>query len=205
MCYYYGKGSDYLICALDNLSPKELKLIKKHAVERIFSENETIFDIGDKPEFLYLLLKGEVYICDTSLEGHRTIVTIISEINDCFGEVYLYNEMPYTYYAVAAKEAKIMCIPKQYLVQFPQFSYNMNKILASKAFKLSQKLQLLLKDSLQDKILEYLEKHQSVELKRYELADYLGVSRPALSKAIYQMVDKELIEIGEHGKLILKR
>ena len=55
------------------------------------------------------------------------------------------------------------------------------------------------RDSLREKIMEYMQQHPDVLLKRHELASFLGVSRPALSRELYRMVDDGLLVLDEHG------
>ena len=52
---------------------------------------------------------------------------------------------------------------------------------------------------LKEKIIEYINQQPGITLKRHEMASYLGVSRPALSKELYRMVDEGLLIIDEDG------
>lgn len=184
---------------LDHLSEEEIEKLYALSTMKTFKKQEIIFHKNDLPQYLYVLLEGQIYVCDDTLEGSKNIMTIINNPMDCFGEVYLFMNMAYPFYAQARIPSKVLCIPRDVLSQFPQISNNMNVMLSQKAYVLSQKLQLLMKDSLKEKILEYMHQHTDVILKRHEMASYLGVSRPALSKELYRMVDEGLLEIDEDG------
>ena len=97
------------------------------------------------------------------------------------------------------KKSTVLMIPRSVLHRFPRISRNLNVMLSQKAYTLSQKLKLLMKDSLREKIMEYMQQHPDVLLKRHELASFLGVSRPALSRELYRMVDDGLLVLDEHG------
>lgn len=156
-----------------------------------FKKGESIFEIEDIPKYLYILLSGVVYVCENTLEGKRNIIAVFEERGECFGEVVLFLDAPYPYYTLMAQEGELLAIPKDFVLS--HMSKAMNKVLAKKAFNLSNKIQLLSKASLREKILHYLSSHPQTPLKRYELADFLGVSRPALSKEILAMIKEEMI------------
>lgn len=184
---------------LDHLTEKERTSLWKSSIEKTWERQELIFQKMDEPRYLYVLLQGQICVCDESEDGNRNILTIISEKEDCFGEVYLFMDMPYPFYAEAMKKSKVLMIPREVLREYGQISQNLNVMLSQKAYTLSQKLKLLMKDSLREKILEYIQQHGDVVLKRHEMASYLGVSRPALSKELYRMVDDGLLVIDENG------
>lgn len=164
-----------------------------------FKKGESIFEIEDIPKHLYILLSGVVYVCENTLEGKRNIIAVFEERGECFGEVVLFLDTPYPYYTLMAQEGELLAIPKDFVLS--HMSKAMNKVLAKKAFSLSNKIQLLSKASLREKILHYLSSHPQTPLKRYELADFLGVSRPALSKEILAMIKERIIEEDDRNRL----
>ena len=156
---------------LDQMKPEEVAELKAQSVTKTFQRREIIFHKEDTPKYLYVLLEGAVCVFDDTPDGTRNILTIIREPMDCFAVLH----------------------------RFPQISRNLNVMLSQKAYTLSQKLKLLMKDSLREKIMEYMQQHPDVLLKRHELASFLGVSRPALSRELYRMVDDGLLVLDEHG------
>lgn len=166
-----------------------------------FKKGESIFEMEDTPKYLYILLSGAVYVCENTLEGRRNIIAVFEERGECFGEVVLFLDAPYPYYTLMAQEGEVLAIPKDFVLEF--MSKAMNKVLAKKAFNLSNKIGILSKTSLREKILQYLHTHPNTVLKRYEMADFLGVSRPALSKEILAMIKEGvLFESGGHLKIL---
>lgn len=166
-----------------------------------FKKGESIFEMEDTPKYLYILLSGAVYVCENTLEGKRNIIAVFEERGECFGEVVLFLDAPYPYYTLMAQEGEVMAIPKDFVLEF--MSKAMNKVLAKKAFNLSNKIGILSKTSLREKILQYLHTHPNTTLKRYEMADFLGVSRPALSKEILAMIKEGVImEQNQYLKIL---
>lgn len=190
----------------DNLLNEDFNRILSKSIVREFDKHEIIFSKGSKPTYLFILLEGSVYICDDSIDGKRNILTIVNEKNDCFGEVYLFMNLDYPYYSIATTKVKVILIPKDVFLSEKVLTDRMNQFLAEKAYILSRKLQVLMKNSLREKILEVIKIKDVVYLKRYELAEYLGVSRPALSKEIYSLIDEGILELNEDGIInIIKR
>lgn len=189
------------VTILDDFTENELQQVYALSHKKVYEKNQLIFQAGDILEYLYILLNGQIGVQEDQEDGSRSIMTIISKKMDCFGEVYLLLEKPLPLSAMAMKRSEVLMIPKQVVEKLPKLSTNLNTILAYKAFRLSQKMKIMMKDSLRGKILTYLQQHPQVQLKRYELANYLGVSRPALSKEIAKMQDENMIYIDESGVL----
>lgn len=184
---------------LKNLSKEDLIKLYDLSKVKTFEKQDIIFLKEEHPQYLYVLLEGQVCVCDNTIDGTKNIMTIISEPNDCFGEVYMFLDMPFPFYAEAMKKSKVLMIPRTILIDFPQISENLNVMLSKKAYTLSQKMKILMKDSLKEKIIEYINQQPDVVLKRHEMASYLGVSRPALSKELYRMVDEGLLFLDDEG------
>ena len=176
-----------------------MKKLYAMSIVKSFERQDVVFHKEEHPQYLYVLLEGQICICDNTIDGTKNIMTIISEPNDCLGEVYLFLDMPFPFYAEAMKKSKVLLIPRSILSDFPQISANLNVMLSKKAYTLSQKMKILMKDSLKEKIIEYINQQPGITLKRHEMASYLGVSRPALSKELYRMVDEGLLIIDEDG------
>ena len=154
---------------LDQMTPGEVAELKAQSATKTFQRREIIFHKEDTPKYLYVLLEGAVCVFDDTPDGTRNILTIIREPMDCFAEVYLFIDERLPFSAEAMKKSTVLMIPRSVLHQFPQISQNLNVLLSQKAYTLSQ------------------------------LASYLGVSRPALSRELYRMVDEGLLVLDEHG------
>lgn len=152
---------------LDQMKPEEVAELKAQSVTKTFQRREIIFHKEDTPKYLYVLLEGAVCVFDDTPDGTRNILTIIREPMDCFAEVYLFINEKLPFSAEAMKKSTVLMIPRSVLHRFPQISRNLNVMLSQKAYTLSQKLKLLMKDSLREKIMEYMQQHPDVLLKRH--------------------------------------
>lgn len=183
------------------------------AVQKNYRKNEVIFSQDDPPSALYVLCKGSVAVCKDSADGKRYIVTTIEE-HDVFGEVFLFlNNIEYSYYVVATQDSQVLEIPKSYFDHsctkqcnhHPKIVSNLLSILAHKAYFLNQKVQLLASGSLRQKLIRYLlglprktanENIVLLSMNREELADYLNVARPSLSRELMKLVKEGLISVA---------
>ena len=182
-----------------------------------YEKEQHIFMIQDEPNKLFILVEGSINICRDSIDGKRNIITTINVPGDLFGEVFLFIEKnKYENYAVAATNAAVLKMPKEYLYNkctkncgfHTLLISNMLSILANKAFFLNQKLNIVSSQTLRQKICKLLLNNASPEgevlmkMNREELADFLNVARPSLSRELMKMQEDGLIEINKKKILI---
>lgn len=180
-------------------------------VIRRFGKNEMIFRQMDQSKFLYILLEGNVCVGKTSVNGKQTNIATFSVAGNIFGEVYLFMNRYYDVYCEALSSSRVLLLPKDFLYQPCQNAcshhtnmiYNLLHIMAGKTFYLNQKLRLVSAGTLRQKIatflLDQLTNSNVVRLtmNRDQLAQYLNVTRPSLSR--------ELIRMQEDGFIVVKR
>lgn len=205
-------------CALfANLNIEEIKacLTCSGSRKRQYSAGQQIFEQGQMSEVIYILASGRVSLCRDTLSGNRSLITTFESSGDIFGEVYAFLESTaYDFYAMASESCTIYEIPKRFLSQVCSNScsyhnkiiYNMLHILAGKNYNLNRKLQIMAGHNLRQKLIMYLlslyEGNEVVVFTatREELADYLGVSRPSISRELNNMQEDGLIQVA--GKRI---
>ncbi|WP_425538705.1 Crp/Fnr family transcriptional regulator [Microaceticoccus formicicus] len=212
-----------LNCKLFNgLSDDEFKLIELNSNLRVFDFNngENVFVAGDEPEFLFVLIEGSVTIEKTDINGKRTIVNTFTNRGTVFGEVYLYlRERSYDYTCHSIQASKVLAIPKEFIISlrtedFESYSIivqNMLEILSEKAFHLNQKLLIHSSFSLRQKISNYLLQVSGnsdiikLVFNREELAQYIGTTRPSLSRELMNMEEENIISVDKDTIHILNR
>lgn len=185
--------------ALQLLSPRQ-KQLKKDAF---------IFTAGDNATAVGIVLTGSAYVVQEDFWGNRTILANLSQ-GDLFGESFpfaLAKTLPVSVIAQTACTVLLLdckkmigsikedSVVQQTLIQ------NMLAILAQKNMMLTQKIELVTKRSIKEKVLAYLSMQalsakQStfiIPFNRQELADYLSVDRSALSSTLSKMRDEGLL------------
>lgn len=201
-----------------NLTKEEIDFFIKEnkGLRRSLKRGEEVFSQGEIPNYLFILEQGSVVVENISENGNRSIVNRFSKPGTVFGEVYLYlPERSYDYSCVCDVDSTILAIPKTALVMSgdnfknSKVVNNMLLILSQKAFYLNQKLLIQSGKTLREKLSRFFlsnSKESSLELEfnREELADFLGVTRPSISREIMNMKRDGLIDVVGN-KVILNK
>lgn len=175
-----------------------------------YKKNSYITLEGDPFTGLGVLLTGEAAVIKENMAGSRNIMAILRS-GDIFGEMIAFSgkrHWPATVFAQTDCSV-IFLLPDKITGKctnacegHAQLINNMLSILSEKALLLNRKVEYLSLGSMRGKISTYLlEQHQSTEknvfnlpLNRNDLADFLNVSRTALSREMGRMRDEGLIE-----------
>ncbi len=201
-----------------NLTKEEIDFFIKEnkCLRRSLKRGEGVFSQGEIPNYLFILEEGSVVVENISENGNRSIVNRFSKPGTVFGEVYLYlPERFYDYSCVCDVDSTILAIQKTALVMSgdnfknSKVINNMLLILSEKAFYLNQKLLIQSGKTLREKLSRFFlsnSKESSLELEfnREELADFLGVTRPSISREIMNMKRDGLIDVVGN-KVILNK
>ncbi len=205
----------------NSLTNEEIdEFFKKNNAEKIIlNKGEEVFVQGEKPEYLFILESGSVLVENMSSNGKRTIVNKFSESGTVFGEVYLYiHKNIYDYGCYTNEKSEIVRIPKKALM-FDEKSdgvkikiiNNILIILSQKAYYLNQKLLIAGSFSIREKLARFFlqqnnEKNKLVlQFSREELADFLGATRPSISRELMNMANDGLIEVNKNNIKINKK
>jgi len=176
-----------------------------------YKKESMVFTQFDEPKNLYVLLEGRVAICKDTVSGNRVVVNEFSSPGDVFAEVYLFlDKETYDYYAVTMEESVVLTLPKSFFFHtcknccnhHEKLIYNMLHILAAKAYFLNGKVALLSSGTLRQKIAAYLlslpmkDNVVTLPMKREQMASYLNVARPSLSRELLKMQEEGLIIVA---------
>ena len=198
---FSGISNKHLNIMLDCLKPK----IKK------YHQQETVADCGQPLAGIGIVARGEVALTKETRSGDRIIIDLLGR-GEIFGETIAFSDIktwPMT--IIAHKDCVVLFLPPGKLTgicsdicaSHDVLIRNMLQILSSKAIKLSNKIDILSLKNIRGKIssnlLEvYRQNNNSasiiVPMKRYELAEYLNVPRPSLSREMGLMRNEGIIE-----------
>lgn len=175
-----------------------------------FNKNECIVNAGESIDKFGLVLEGEVNVIKESAEGNRIIISVIKK-GDLFGEMLVFSSQKIWPVTVRVQSScKILFITNSDLIircgkncsWHISMVENFMKVMSDKALMLNKKVQYLSIKSIRGKISTYLlEQYKKnkgntivLPLKRNELADFLNVSRPSMSREICKMRDEGIID-----------
>jgi CRP/FNR family transcriptional regulator, dissimilatory nitrate respiration regulator len=196
---FHGIGSEELACMLGCLKPR----IKRY-------RNRDIIAVYGQPfDGVGIVLQGQVALTRDTSSGERVLMGVLGP-REVFGEMVAFSASriwPVT--VIAREECLVAFLPPDKIVgncpeMCPGHSRlinNMLGILSRKALDLNRKMEHLMARKLRGRISSYLldeSRRQGktvfrLPMKRHELADYLNMPRPSLSREMGLMRDEGLI------------
>lgn len=196
-----------------SITEAEMERILKcsKSVLKSYPAGKYIFEQGGMPSRLFLLLEGQVQICKDFTSGKRDVLYLV-EAGNVFGEIFLFGDRKHYWYdAVAVTDVKVLEMPWDFFYHFcsnacdhhKQLTQNMLEILSENNFKITRKLHIVSTSSLRERIaiwlIDAMDENSVVNLpmNREQLADFLGVARPSLSRELMRMQKDGLIEVNK--------
>ena len=196
---------------------------------RAFGRGERVFSESDRPDKIRILLSGEVTVAKDTPGGKRSVLAVIDRPGDMFGEIYAFRNLDsYGMYAECTESSRILSLDICVL-QIPvreevgrkqefrdmrdmetalKISSSLLQIFAEKAFQMNRRLRILGGTSIREKVARYLLDRQKggnrvAVMSREDLADYLNVTRPSLSREISAMIHDGILAACGHDLVIL--
>lgn len=182
---------------------------------RRYKKGEIILLTGDPINYIGLIISGGVKIIKEDIYGNITIITELS-VSEFFGEVLVcagIKNSPIT--VESSDETEILFINYRKIITtcasacsfHSKLIENMLGIIANKNLMLNQKIEILSKRTIRDKLLIFFgskrDKKFTIPYNREELAQYLCVDRSALSNELCKMRDEGLIKFRKNEFEIL--
>ena len=203
---FRGIGSESLNIMLDCLKP----------TVRQCKQREIIVAYGQPFQGIGIIASGKVALTKETYSGNRIIMGIL-ESSDIFGEMVAFSDNRIWPMSVIAQEDCILLfLPPDKIAgtcsnicaSHSTLIMNMLQILSNRASMLDKKIEHISAKNIRGRISSYLldtylqsgNKDFMLTMKRHELADYLNIPRPSLSREMGLMRDAGIIEFN--GSLI---
>lgn len=202
-------GNSKLFQDMDNEEIKKMLICLNPLINK-YEKNQIITREGDTFEYLGLLLEGKANVIKEKASGARIVMTMLHG-GDIFGEMAAFSEInkwPAT--VQCTEKSTVMFIPRINIIGecdkmcpwHRRLITNFIKIVSMKALMLSNKVEYLTIKSMRGKIAAFLmdeyKKNNSqsftIHLNRNELADFLNVSRPSMSRELIKMRNEGIID-----------
>ena len=186
-------------------------LYRLNAVKKSFAKDETVALAGLEAKRIFVVVSGRLRVYEKTARGHQIFVREI-----CAGEVLglwiLFTpEITCWPGTVVAAEPSVlisldMAVVRQMMEsaapEVARFSSNVSKILAREFFSAWRKMTVMNAPTIEAKIQMYLTELNNetgktgvvrVPFDRERMAEYFGVTRPALSRSLGRLRDRGLI------------
>nr|WP_307989019.1 Crp/Fnr family transcriptional regulator [uncultured Niameybacter sp.] len=184
-----------------------------------YEEQHIIIELESCVNEISVVIEGEVEIVKENRLGDRMIVGILGE-GQIFGEGIVCTKKRLSPVTVRTKtKAKIAVVPYEKIIMtcgercsfHKQLIQNMLYVLGEKNYHLNQKIDYLILKGMREKLALYLLEQSyregkasfSIGLNRNDLAEYLNVSRSAMSRELSRMKEEGLIDYYKNSFKII--
>jgi len=183
-------------------------LVCFHGQTRHYRSGDVILSYDGKNEQVGILESGAAVLERFDVHGGRNVLEEIRE-GEIFGESIAFSNTSGDAYSVRClKDAEVLFIPMGELTKrcenacacHSQVVSNLLTIVSSKVMRLSERVELLSRRSIRERILYYFSMHAkpgeefTLPCSLSSLADYLCVDRSAMTREIGRMREEGLIE-----------
>lgn len=185
----------------------ELKFKTKH-----FKKGEIIASQGDTVQSMYILLKGSVKAEMISVSGTVLNVEVIHAPNPLAPAFLFAENNRFPVDVIAMEDCEVMLIFKASVLE--QFAVNESFLQGYITFNsnrvhfLSERIKFLSTKTIKGKLAQYIltianRTDFKLDMNQTELAEYFGVTRPSLSRALSEMVHEKVISLQrKNGKIL---
>ncbi len=182
-------------------------------------KNDYIALAGDRFDGLGIILSGEAVVSKDNAAGNRVVMTHLGP-GDMFGEMIAFSSQArWPVNVQALSDCEGMFLSRDKIVGtcgkacnwHQDLIMNLMSIISEKAIMLNKKLDYLSIKSMRGKISTYLIEQQRkaggnsfmLPMNRDELADFLNVSRPSMSREMGRMRDEGVIDFHRSAVKIM--
>lgn len=198
-----------MIKLFDNISIKEKNKLINY-LEGLFFNFKKNANISKtlKDHIIGIIISGNAKIVYTDYNGNKLVIEELYE-DDIFGSnlSYLYNK---EYEMIASEDTRVLVFDYDFIIKsklntdyFNTFLKNIMIIFNDKIRKKNDRLQIISKKTIRDKLLEYFDIESSLHgssiiyltISFSELADFLAIDRSAMHRELKNLKDEGIIEV----------
>ena len=195
--------------------PEVLRSIAISGRESHLIRGDILFNEGDAPEALYLVLTGRIAIALANPIDRRESVIALMEAGDLFGEMGMLDQGPRSAMARALEPTTVLSIPYERVLQMfdqnPKLLWNVTRLLAQRIRvtdeALADSVFLDVTGRTAKRLLELADGDDEFTLPvtQEELAGMVGASRERVNKAIASFIRLGWLEQRDRSYRITQR
>lgn len=205
---------------LNEIEEKDIEAVLSEIILTKIKKDDFIFQTGDSPDFMYLIISGQVKIYFNTIDGEEQIFYIYKE-GDFIGGHNLLMKTDYVYMGRALTDCKVVAIPKD---TFYEYFYNSPELLRSVLSKSFERIrwaedliQRLSTNNATMKTAALLIKLNNIigiktdegirlelSLNREELGNYSGLRRETITRKLGEFKELGYIDIEGNKVIIIK-
>lgn len=194
--------------------PSVLGALLTHATEVTLRRNDVLFNEGDSPDSLYVVLKGRIALVNVSSDGRESVLALMDR-GDLFGEMGMLDDLPRSAGARALEPSTLLRLPYEpvlsLLEESPDLLWGVVRLLAGRIRNMDEALAdsvfLDVTGRTAKRLLELSNGADefTLPLTQEELAGMVGASRERVNKAISSFIRLGWIEQTDRRYKIVQR
>jgi CRP-like cAMP-binding protein len=196
------------------VNPDELTDLARHAGNRRLVRGDILFNEGEEPDALYVVLRGRVAIANKSFDGRESVVALM-EPGDLFGEMGMLDGRPRSAEGRALEPSEVLVLEygpvRDLLEQHPELLWGVVRMLADRLRGMDEALAdsvfLDVTGRTAKRLLELANGANEflLPVTQEELAGMVGASRERVNKAIASFIRLGWLEQSDRRYRILQR
>ena len=196
------------------VSPDELTELARHAGTRRLVRGDILFNEGEEPDALYVVLRGRVAIANKSFDGRESVVALM-EPGDLFGEMGMLDGRPRSAEGRALEPSEVLVLQyepvRDLLARHPELLWGVVRMLADRLRGMDEALAdsvfLDVTGRTAKRLLELANGASEflLPVTQEELAGMVGASRERVNKAIASFIRLGWLEQADRRYRILQR
>lgn len=194
--------------------PAVLTQLLQHASEVTLRRNDVLFNEGDSPDSLYVVLKGRIALVNVSSDGRESVLALMDR-GDLFGEMGMLDDLPRSAGARALEPSTLLRLPYEPVLELlestPDLLWGVVRLLAGRIRNMDEALAdsvfLDVTGRTAKRLLELSNGADefTLPLTQEELAGMVGASRERVNKAISSFIRLGWIEQTDRRYKIVQR
>lgn len=185
-----------------------------NATINTYKKDELIFAEDDEASFVGIILSGEIQTQKNDYNGNINIISKLFSTNLIAAVASYSVEKRLPFDVVAVCDSTVLYLNNENLIHqcckacvfHTNIISNMLRIIAEKNIELSNKINILTKRTIREKILSFLYsqskkakgKNFSINLSRRQMAEFLSVNRSALSRELSNLQNEGILNFSDN-------
>lgn len=196
----------------NHLSEEDQTNIMNLTNAKKLTKGETLYNMGDNKENLYVLHRGSVKVSKYNEDGMEQVLRVLKP-GDFIGEEALFNNRLSDESIIALEDSHI-CVLKgndfrEYIYKKPEIAMEVINELSNRLKEAETKLEQVNLETVEQRVVKALIKYSNgkkvflLPSSKKDLASMLGMSSETLSRKLRELKEERIIDLRGHREIII--
>lgn len=176
-------------------------------------KGETLYNMGDYKDHLYVLHRGSVKVSKYNEDGQEQVFRVLKP-GDFIGEEALFNDRLSNESIIALEDSHICVLRgtdfREYIYKKPEIAIEVIKELTNRLKDAESKLEQVNLETVEQRVVKALIEYSGgnhvfrLPSSKADFASMLGMSSETLSRKLRELKELEIIDLKGHREIIIK-